>query len=216
MKRTGILLKLFGMSVKDRSPEEIEQMAMDTADALEDTQESGEERGIPEENRETKKEAVKDAAFFDALDKKLDTLLKMLDKEPDSQDEKDSEEDAMDVAIKELEGSGEKEDENKEEAQVVTADSETQEGCIMDQAVAAAILKHVRPSIAAIKDEKERKAVADALIASVTAGSDSDMAKIIRAARKNATKAADGARNMDMEAVQRAYDNLNPHRKENK
>ena len=130
MKRTGILLKLFGMSVKDRSPEEIEQMAMDTADALEDTQESGEERGIPEENRETKKEAVKDAAFFDALDKKLDTLLKMLDKEPDSQDEKDSEEDAMDVAIKELEGSGEKEDENKEEAQVVTADSETQEGCI--------------------------------------------------------------------------------------
>ena len=216
MKRTGILLKLFGMSVKDRSPEEIEQMAMDTADALEDTQESGEERGIPEENRETKKEAVKDAAFFDALDKKLDTLLKMLDKEPDSQDEKDSEEDAMDVAIKELEGSGEKEDKNKEEAQVVTADSETQEECIMDQAVAAAILKHVRPSIAAIKDEKERKAVADALIASVTAGSDSDMAKIIRAARKNAAKAADGTQSMDTEAVQRAYDNLNPHRKEKK
>ena len=86
----------------------------------------------------------------------------------------------------------------------------------MDQAVAAAILKHVRPSIAAIKDEKERKAVADALIASVTAGSDSDMAKIIRAARKNAAKAADGTQSMDTEAVQRAYDNLNPHRKENK
>ena len=34
MKKTGVLLKLFGMSVKDKSPEEIEQMAMDTADAL--------------------------------------------------------------------------------------------------------------------------------------------------------------------------------------
>lgn len=34
MKKNGLLLKLFGQAVKDKSPEEIEQMAMDTADAL--------------------------------------------------------------------------------------------------------------------------------------------------------------------------------------
>ena len=36
MKKKGLFLKLFGQATKDKSPEEIEQMAMDAAEALED------------------------------------------------------------------------------------------------------------------------------------------------------------------------------------
>lgn len=86
----------------------------------------------------------------------------------------------------------------------------------MDKAMAAEILRRVRPSVAAIKNEKERKAVADALIASVTGGWESDVEKIIHAAQKNANRAADSGHQTDLDAVQKAYDNLNPHRKENK
>ena len=86
----------------------------------------------------------------------------------------------------------------------------------MDKAVAAAILKQVRPSVAAIKDEKERKAVSDALIACVTGNLEDDTAKIIRAAQKNARRAADSAPKMDLDAIQKAYVSQNPHRKENK
>ena len=83
-------------------------------------------------------------------------------------------------------------------------------------AVAAAILKSVRPSVAAIKDEKERKAVADALIACVTAGEDSDITKLIQTVQKNAQRVADRKPEANLDAIQKAYDNMNPHRKENK
>ena len=92
--------------------------------------------------------------------------------------------------------------------------SETVSG--MYSAVAAAILKSVRPSVAAIKDEKERKAVADALIACVTAGEDSDITKLIQTVQKNAQRVADRKPEANLDAIQKAYDNMNPHRKENK
>ena len=155
MKKTGVLLKLFGMSVKDKSPEE-------------------------EKKEETKK-------------------------------------DPMDAAIEALEGKGETEDKKKEASVIPAGDGkpEQPEGA-MDKAMAAEILRRVRPSVAAIKNEKERKAVADALIASVTGGWESDVEKIIHAAQKNANRAADSGHQTDLDAVQKAYDNLNPHRKENK
>ncbi|MCI8661442.1 MAG: DUF2213 domain-containing protein [Lachnospiraceae bacterium] len=224
MKKTGILLKLFGMSVKDKSPEEIEQMAMDTADALDmagTAKMSGEPeagQGKPDvgDNQEKKdarmKAAVKDAAFFDALNEKVDKLLALLDKEPEKKEEDKGEKDPMDAAIEELEGRGEDE---KKKPSVIPAGDEQSLG-VMDKAVAAAILKQVRPSVAAIKDEKERKAVSDALIACVTGNLEDDTAKIIRAAQKNARRAADSAPKMDLDAIQKAYDSQNPHRKENK
>ena len=36
MKKNGLFFKLFGQAVKDKSPEEIEQLAMDAADAFEE------------------------------------------------------------------------------------------------------------------------------------------------------------------------------------
>ena len=102
------------------------------------------------------------------------------------------------------------------EAKVVPAEEMDKGGCGVDKALAASILKRVRPAIAAIKDETQRNAVADAIIASITDSSTSDTAKIMQAAQKNAEKAAASKPQMDLDAVQKAYDNMNPHRKETK
>ena len=226
MKKTGVLLKLFGMSVKDKSPEEIEQMAMDTADALDTAAMPGVSgtpgkgkpgsEGYGEKQEEGGKAAVKDAAFFDSLNEKVDKLLARLDKEPEEKKE-ETKKDPMDAAIEKLEGKGETEDKKKEASVIPAGDGQPEKTSgAMDKAMAAEILRRVRPSVAAIKNEKERKAVADALIASVTGGWESDVEKIIHAAQKNANRAADSGHQTDLDAVQKAYDNLNPHRKENK
>lgn len=92
------------------------------------------------------------------------------------------------------------------------AEEMDKKGCGMDKAVAAEILKAMRPSVAAIKDEKERKAVSDALINLVTANdAASDIVKIMQAAKDNAVSKS--APKMDIEKIQAAYDSLNPHNK---
>ncbi len=221
MKKNSLFLKLFGQAAKDKSPEEIEQMAMDAADALEEGDGDGAGEGNEGEGKSLAVnpggKPMKDAAFLEALDKKLDALLAALDAEAGKEGEKDpeEEEEPMDAAIKRLEkDAGEKTEEKK--AQVIPAGDAAETVSGMYSAVAAAILKSVRPSVAAIKDEKERKAVADALIACVTAGEDSDITKLIQTVQKNAQRVADRKPEANLDAIQKAYDNMNPHRKENK
>lgn len=221
MKKNSLFLKLFGQAVKDKSPEEIEQMAMDAAGALEDGDGAGTGSGSVTEPPATDpdKKPVKNSEFLEALDKKIDALLAALDIDPEGKNGKnpdDPEDDPMDAAIKKLEGCGGEGCEDGKCAKVIPAGDQTEIASGMDSAIAAAILKSVRPSVAAIKDEKERKAVADALIACVTAGENSDIAKLIQTAQKNAQKAADRKPEADLDAIQKAYDNMNPHRKENK
>ena len=222
MKKNSLFLKLFGQAAKDKSPEEIEQMAMDAADALEEGggegagEGNGGEGKLPAANLDEK--PIRDAAFLKALDKKLDALLAALDAEIGEEGEKkdpEEEEDPMDAAIKKLERDDRGRNEEKK-AQIVPASDAVETVSGVDSAVAAAILKSVRPSVAAIKDEKERKAVADALIACVTAGEDSDIAKLIQTVQKNAQKATDRKPEVNLDAIQKAYDSMNPHRKENK
>lgn len=80
---------------------------------------------------------------------------------------------------------------------------------------AIAILKAVRPAVAAIKDPKEKAAIADALI-NVIRG-DSPVKGIQQAAKDSAKKAADAAGKTDYEKVceaqQAAYNARNPHMK---
>ena len=84
--------------------------------------------------------------------------------------------------------------------------------CSLDKALAAGILKAMRPAVAAIQDEKQRMAVSDALLRCVTAQDrESDLAKILNTAQKNAQKAADNQPVMDLDQIQAAYDRLNPH-----
>ena len=86
----------------------------------------------------------------------------------------------------------------------------------MDKAMAAGILKAMRPTVAAIKDDKQRRAVSDALIKCVTAqDAANDIANIMQAAQANAKAKAKPV--MDMDKIQASYDALNPHkRKETK
>lgn len=85
----------------------------------------------------------------------------------------------------------------------------------MDRAIAAGILKAMRPSIAAIRDETQRRAVSDALISFVTAGeTKDDISAVLEASKKNAQRAAeDKCGAVDYDAIQALYDNLNPHRR---
>ncbi len=221
MSRKGLLFNLFGQAVKDKSPEEIQQMAMDAAAALDAEETKGKEVTAPAEKptpeEKPGKTPTKDAAFLDALDKKIDRLLEVLDKAPEEEKK-----DPMDEAIKALEetedADPEEEKKKEDEAKVVPAeemDEESSEG--MDKAVALGILKAMRPTVAAIQDPAQRQAVSDALIKLVTTkDSKSDISAILNASRANAKKAVDKAPVMDVDQCQAAYDARNPHkRKEN-
>lgn len=220
--KKGFLFKIFGQAVKDKSAEEIEQLAMDAAAALDEgihEPEGGTKQ--PEAGQQSAEEAkpVLDAAFYVALDQKVDKILKALDEKTTT--EKNEEKDSMDEAIKALEGTKDEDlekNEKQEEAKVVPAeemDDTSSEG--MDKAVAASILKAMRPTVAAIQDAAQRKAVSDALIKAVTAkDTANDIDAILKASRANAKKAADVNPVMTVEQCQAAYDARNPHkRKEN-
>ncbi len=224
MSKTGLFFKLFGQAVKDKSPEEIEQMAMDAAVALDAEETKGQEKNNLEEKKSPEDKpdgagetATKDSEFLNALDKKIDRLLEFLDPAT-----KKEEKDPMDEAIESLEGGKDEDpkgdDQENGEAKVVPVgemDEETNEG--MDKAIALGILKAMRPTVAAIQDSAQRKAVSDALIKLVTTkDANSDISAILKASQANAKKTADKASVMNVEQCQAAYDARNPHkRKEN-
>lgn len=215
MKKKGLFFRLFGQAVKDKSPEEIEQLAMDAAAAFDEDVENAKE-GDGDEKKETgKKETVDESAIDGIVDKVME---RMAAKEAEKETT-----DSLDAAILKLtgdsaepavsEGLGE-----KEASHVIPAE-EMDKNCGMDKALATEILKAMRPSVAAIKDAAQRKAVSDALINLVTAGDKkNDVAAILQASQKNAQTAADNKpKAMDNDTIQALYDNLNPHRrKENK
>lgn len=220
MKKNGLFLKIFGQAVKDKSPEEIEQMAMDAADALEGMEGTAADEGAPgtagaaggEGNEPPAQGKVQDGIDIDDLvNQAVAKVIAALKPE--------KEENPIDAAINKL--SGEAADPagaaapSGEEAKVVPAEEmdDTKESCGLDQALAVGILKQLRPAVAAIKDESERKAVADALIACVTGGSSGDIGKIVQVTQKNAAKrAADNKPAMGIDEVQAAYDAMNPHK----
>lgn len=215
MKKKGLFFKLFGQAVKDKSPEEIEQMAMDAAAAFDEEGEAPKKEEAEEKPPE-KKETEDESAIDGIVDK---VLARIAAKEAEK-----SAKDSLDAVIEELtRDSGENtpgaESADKEASRVIPAEGEKEDRGSMDKALAAEILKAMRPSVAAIKDEAQRKAVSDALINLVTAqdGRD-DVAAILRTSQKNAQTAADKRpKAMDTDAIQALYDNLNPHkRKETK
>ena len=224
MSKTGLFFKLFGQAVKDKSPEEIEQMAMDAAVALDAEETKGQEESNLEEKKSPEDKpdgagetSAKDSEFLNALDKKIDRLLEFLDPAT-----KKEEKDPMDEAIESLEGGKDEDpkgdDQENGEAKVVPVgemDEETNEG--MDKAIALGILKAMRPTVASIQDSAQRKAVSDALIKLVTTkDANSDISAILKASQANAKKTADKASVMNVEQCQAAYDARNPHkRKEN-
>ena len=213
------LLEWFGLAVKDKTPDEIAKMAQDAAAAMDEGTLPAKEDPAKEPPKE---EPTKDGGAFDVNsldDASIDGLLEklMARKAAKEAATKEADGDPLEETIKALTGEAAGDPEG---AHVVPAE-EMDEGrgaCgagAMDKALAAGILKAMRPVVAGIKDDKQRVAVSDALIKCVTAQDGaSDIAKIMQAAQNNAQKAADSRPNQQkiIDEVQAAYDACNPHK----
>lgn len=206
MKHT--FLQLFGLAAKDKTAEEIAKLAMDTADALDEEGSKPAEGTSGEEKQDPPSEGM-DESLIDSIAEKV--LARMEEKKAAEKQEEGK--DPFDKALAKLtEGETEPGGENSTEARVVPAEGADGGACSLDKALAAGILKTMRPAVAAIQDEKQRMAVSDALLRCVTAqNQESDLSKILGAAQKNAQKAADSHPVMDLDQIQAAYDRLNPH-----
>lgn len=210
------ILELFGLAAKDRSPEEIAQMAQDAASVMDEGEEGKEQpatKEAPKEGESAKDGDYKEKLFESIDDAALDGLLEklMARKAAKEAAEKEADGDPLEKTIKALTGEAAG---DPEEAHVVPAE-EMDKGCgsALDKALAAEILKTMRPVVAGIKDEKQRMAVSDALIKCVTAQDGaSDIAKIMQAAQKNAQDRAAKSPATDLDAIQAAYDACNPHK----
>ena len=207
MNKKGLFFKLFGQAVKDKSPEEIEQMAMDAAAALEaEKPADGQAEGQKEESA---KETASDEAVIDAIAEKI--LAKL--EEKGACKKKEQTQDALDAALEKLTEGGDPGQAGETEKTSGDTEKETRTGTGMDRSTAAGILKAMRPAVAAIKDEKERLAVSDALIRLVMAeDTQDDISAVLKASQANGKKAAVNMVTVDTDAIQDAYDAMNPHR----
>ena len=216
MSKNAKWFSLFGKAVKDATPDEIERMALDTAELMGTDEAPAGEAPAEEAPKaeapadEAPAEPTTDEKLFqsiDALAAKMDAILEAL--APKKEEEP---KDPIDEAIEILSGAKEDKVEDEEaadptgeEAVTVPAEEMNEEKPGMDSAAALALLKAVRPAIAEIKDDAQRKAVSDAVLGLVSGKSDA--AKLVKA--KPAAKAS-----ASIEDVQKMYDRLNPHKKE--
>lgn len=219
MTKTEKFLHLFGLAANGKSAEEVSKLAMDTAEALaEETGKDPAELGKDAEALKAK-DACKDAdPMMAEVSAKLDKLIELLT--PKADPEKDA--DPIEQAIKEMAGQAaeattpEEDAEGEslaeqEEAHVVPAEkmtNETEKAAPMDS---KAVLMSMRTAIAGISDEAQRKAVTDALLGAVVGKKEkkvTDAQKIAQTVAKNAQKAP----KMDTDAIQAAYDSMNPHK----
>jgi hypothetical protein len=205
MSKQSTFMKLFGMAANGKNDEELTQLAMDAADALEETAEVSEEDKAKDEDPIAELTARVDS-IADALGK----LMEKLDpKEEEKVEEKVEEKTELDEAIEKL---APEEEKGGEEAVVVPAeemDACGKDGCkVVSDSVAAHILKAMRPAVAEITDEKVRKSVSDALINAVSVKTD-DIAKVMDAQASYQSKPVTAG----LDEVQNAYANMNPHTK---
>ena len=211
------ILELFGLAAKDKSPEEIAKMAQDAASVIDEetTASVPPQKKEPPAEKDPKAEG-KDCGFFESIDDEaLDGLLeKLMARKAAKEAAAKQDEDPIEKTIKAL--IGEKAEKDPEEAHVVPAEEMDGCGSSMDRALAAGILKAMRPAVAGIKDEKQRAAVSDALIKCVSAKDGaSDIAKIMQAANDNAKNKVRETAD-ECENLQAMYDARNPHRKAKK
>lgn len=213
-------LEWFGLAVKDKSPDEIAKMAQDAAAVIDEDTPPAKEEPAKEPPKE---EPTNDSGAFDvgslddaAIDGLLEKLMARKAAKEAAEKAAEGDGDPMEKTIAALTGEAAG---DPEEAHVVPAEEmDKGTGCApvgMDKALAAGILKAMRPVVAGIKDEKQRTAVSDALIKCVTAQDGaSDIAKIMQAAQKNAQKAADSRPDQQKvyDQAQALYDARNPHK----
>ena len=250
MSKHNALLNLFGLAANGRTAEEINRLAMDTAEAL--------EAETPAADAEPDNEPIEPVAdedndyqkrLFESIDgfgAKLDRLIELMAPKNEGDPEVAPEDEAapvdpIEAALKEIEETAhdamnegdpetapaEDADESEEAAVVPAEEMDSDEAepakgaeeekpaedCgAMDSATAKALLMAVRPVIAAITDDEQRKAVTDAVVAFVRKPAKAnDAAKIAETVAKNA--AANQTKKLDIDEIQALYDARNPHLK---
>jgi len=205
------VLHAFGMAAKDASPEELDKMVETTATALDAEPAEKAQEAEPAESKTAEDEMVEKAPKGDDLGSKLDRIISMLEAksrggegEHRLHDESD-----IDEEIKRLLG-------KEEEGKSITIPVEN-DAC-MDAAAkdaAVAVLRKVRPAVAAIEDKHARAKVTDALLSAVR-GKDV-MGEIAKAAQDSAKAAAEKTSKNTYETMcaesEAAYAARNPHKK---
>lgn len=195
------VLKAFGMAAHEaETPEDVAALIPTAATAL-DAEPIGGSTPV--------QEAVPAVPAADStlsgLEAKLDKLIALMEVKAvrDSQPPEPTGTEALDQLVEELEGGKPAAEEQKP----LTGEARD---------AALAILKNVRPAIAAIEDPTVRTRVADALTGAVKAPD--TLSAIVHAAQKNAQKAADTAAKPSFEKIcqeqKAAYDARNPHKKQ--
>lgn len=205
------VLCLMGMAAKDATEEEIKNMAATANKALD-----AEPAMKAPEAEPAKDEMVERAPKGDDLGSKLDKVIEMLgelakknDRE-EKMERKMSDEGDLEELIEKMGGA-----EGKEEALTV---SEEDAMCGSPEArdAALAILRNVRPAVAAIQDKKERARVVDALLKSVKDNTMSGVLGAVQAsARKKANDSASSQQKFEQGCrdLESAYASRNPHMK---
>lgn len=208
MSKKSLFFKMFAKATKDATPEEIEVLACDAAEAL--AEELPTKEDVKDQKEEGKKEPKKEDTIDSAsIDRKLNAILDSINKKSGKVVE---EEDSMDALIKEL-----SEEEDKTEvsgaAKVIQAGAKDSATGTIDREIMVGIIKKLRPAITSISDMRERKKVSDSLLECLTdKQSVSDITKIINATQKNAQNATDHVGFVDLNDCQKAYDSMNPHK----
>ena len=149
----------------------------------------------------------------DPLDEALETIGAEIKGEADEAPETAPAEESAEEPGAEDGTSAEEEEAHVVPAEEMDGDKPAEDCGTMDAATAKALISAMRPSIAGITDAAQRKAVTDALLGVVRPGSaqDSDTAKIVQTAAKNAAQKASKSPKADIDTIQAAYDARNPH-----
>lgn len=201
-KKPNAILGLFAKAVRDASPEEIEEMAADAAEALE-----GAEDEVPPAAEDKAPETA-------SLDAKMDRILDALEKMATAQAKPAADEvkDPLDSAIEALEGKDEATEGEESVVVPATEMDEEKTAPVGDKAALLSAFKAIRPAIAAIKDDAERRKVTDSFLSCFNSAEESDISKIVKTTHKNLQKATDSKSGIDLDACQSAYDKRNPHK----
>ena len=200
------ILSIFGLAAKDASSEELEKM-VDTAVTALDAEPA--EKAPEAAPAKEKDEMVEKAPKGDDIGSKLDRILEMLEaKSRGGEGEHRLHDEAdLDEMIAKLAG------EKKEDEPLVIQSEDAGDCAARDAAVA--LLRKVRPAVAAIEDKTTRAKVTDALLSAIK-GEDM-LGAITKAAQDSASAAAKKTSKASYEQIcadsESAYASRNPHNK---
>lgn len=202
------ILKLFGSAAKDANPEELEKMVETTATALDAETAPAPE---PEKKPEEQPKETEDGMQGGELSAKLDKLIEMMGAFMENQMDKKKMSDESDIDKEIARLIGEEPAAEPEKAVTISAEEMEDAKCAAGDAFTVALLKKIRPAVAAIENKEERARVVDAVLSTIRSG---NMGADILAATQDSAKKASSQRK-DMSTIcaeqKEAYAKFNPH-----